>query len=203
MAIASDASALLHLRNQLGLRLEGKVNGWPTLDSKPPGAHARAAYYINFQDPAGEPSQSPLTVDGHEWIKVGWDAYDSKKGYGWVGPYIGNPTIMKTTFLGAGPNVLQRSIIYNDYGRTDTFNWDLENGTYKVTVSVGWDGKTYSKHKVVVEGMPLYDSVATTPQMPYRTDSITVQVSDGNLTLEAGQTNEYTMLNWLSIEPVN
>ena len=198
-----DASALLHLRNQLGLRLEGKVNGWPTLDSKPPGAHARAAYYINFQDPAGEPSQSPLTVDGHEWIKVGWDAYDSKKGYGWVGPYIGNPTIMKTTFLGAGPNVLQRSIIYNDYGRTDTFNWDLENGTYKVTVSVGWDGKTYSKHKVVVEGMPLYDSVATTPQMPYRTDSITVQVSDGNLTLEAGQTNEYTMLNWLSIEPVN
>lgn len=202
-SFARDASALQHLRNQLGLRLEGKVNGWPVLESKPVGSHARASYYINFQDPAGEPTQSPLVVNGHEWIKVGWDGYDRQKGYGWVGPYIGNPTIMKSTFIGSGPDVLARSILYNDYGRTDTFNWDLENGTYKVTVSIGWDGKTYSKHKVLVEGKLLYDSVATTPQAPYRTDSVVVQVSDGNLTLEAGQTNEYTMLNWLSIEPMN
>ena len=25
---------------------------------------------------------------------------------------------------------LERSIIYDDYGRTDTFNWDIENGRY-------------------------------------------------------------------------
>ena len=198
-----DAGALQHLRDQLGLKIEGKVNGWPVLDSKPPGAHPRAAYYINFQDPAGEPTQSPLSVDGHEWLKVGWDGYNAGRGYGWVGPYIGNATIMKTTYLATGPNPLQRSVIYNDYGRTDTFNWDIENGKYKVTVSIGWDGKTYAKHRVIVEGMPLYDSVGTTPQMPYRADSIIVTVNDGNLTLEAGQQNEYTMLNWLSIEPAN
>ena len=72
-----------------------------------------------------------------------------------------------------------------------------------MTVSIGWDGKTYAKHRVIVEGMPLGDSVGTTPQMPYRADSIIVTVNDGNLTLEAGQQNEYTMLNWLSIEPAN
>jgi len=28
-----------------------------------------------------------------------------------------------------------------------------------------------------------------------------VDVTDGNVTLETGQVNEYTMLNWMSIEP--
>ena len=115
---------------------------------------------------------------------------------------IGDATIMKYAFSTTAPDPLQGSIIYNDYGRTDTFNWDLENGKYKVTVSIGWDGRTYMKNRVVVEGTVLYDNVATTPAQPYRTDSVVVDVSDGNLTMEAGQKDEYTMLNWLSIEPM-
>jgi hypothetical protein len=202
-AFTRDASALQDLRNQLGLKIEGKVNGWPVLSSKPPGSHPRAPYFINFQDPAAEPRANPLVVDGKQWTKVGWEAYDAKKGYGWSGPYIGDPKIMLYAYVAAAPNELQRSIIYNDYGRTDTFNWDLENGRYKITVSIGWQGKTYSKQRVVIEGQPLYDNAETTPQAPYRVSSITVDVQDGNLTLEAGQLNEYTMLNWLSIEPAN
>lgn len=199
-----DSSALKHLRDQLGLMLEGKVNGCPALDSKPPGAHPRAAYYLNFQDPAGPPMANPLVVDGHTWTKIGWDAYDPKTGFGWSGPYIGDSTIMLYQYLdGAGVNELQKSIIYNDYGRTDTFNWDIENGKYTVTVSIGWDGKTYSKNRVVVEGQVLFDDVETNPGMPYLVKAITVDVSDGNVTMEAGQFNEYTMLNWMSIEPAN
>ena len=34
-------------------------------------------------------------------------------------------------------------------------------------------------------------------------NSIAVDVKDGNVTMEAGQFNEYTMLNWMSIEPAN
>ena len=197
-----DAAALQHLRDLLGLKIEGKANGFPVLDSHPPGQHARAAYYINFQDPAAQPTQSPLVANGHTWTKVGWSGYDAQKGFGWAGPYIGNSTIMKYAYVAGVADPLQASIIYNDYGRTDTFNWDLENGKYKVTVSIGWDGRTYQKNRVVVEGTVLYDNVATTPAQPYRADSVVVDVSDGNLTLEAGQTNEYTMLNWLSIEPM-
>jgi hypothetical protein len=54
-----------------------------------------------------------------------------------------------------------------------------------------------------VEGKKLFDMVATTPAQPYRTASVTVDVSDGNVTIEAGTVNQYTMLNWMSIEPVN
>lgn len=197
-----DASALQHLRDQLGLMLEGKVNGCPLLDSQPPGAHPKAAYYLNFQDPSGEPQADPLVVDGHTWRKIGWEAYDAKRGYGWSGPYIGDASIMLYQYLSDAPvNELQRSIVYDDYGRTDTFNWDIENGKYTVTVSIGWAGHTYSKNKVIIEGQPLYDDVETNDATPYLVKSVTVDVSDGNVTMEAGQLNEYTMLNWMSIEP--
>ena len=196
-----DAGALQNLRNQLGLKLEGKVNGWPVLDSKPAGAHARNPYYLNFQDPSGEPKASPLIVDGKEWQKIGWSAYDAKLGMGWSGPFIGDPKIMLYSYAAAAPNELQKSIIYNDYGRIDTFNWDIENGRYKVTVSIGFPGRTYAKQRVLVEGKPLFDNAATTPAAAFLTASVIVDVTDGNVTLEAGQFNEYTMLNWMSIEP--
>ena len=199
-----DASALQHLRDQLGAKLEGAIDGWPVLDSTAPGAHKRDAYHINFQDPAGEPSADPLVVDGHTWLKIGWEPYDAKLGYGWAGPYVGQGDIMLYQYLDSAPvNELQRSIIYDDYGRTDTFNWDIENGRYDVTVSIGWYDRTYDKNLVVVEGQTLFDSVATTPSEPYKTATVTVDVHDGNVTLEIGQFNEYTMLNWMSIVPVD
>jgi hypothetical protein len=197
-----DTTALKHLRDELGRMLGGEVNGCPALQSQAPGAHPRAAYYLNFQDPSGPPAAEPLTDSGHDWSKIGWDAYDAERGYGWSGPHIGDASIMLYQYLPDAPvDELQRSIIYNDYGRTDTFNWDIENGSYTVTVSIGWADKTYSRQRVIVEGQPLFDDVETNPAEPYKVASVTVDVADGNVTLEAGQTDEYTMLNWMSIEP--
>lgn len=197
-----DASALQHMRDELGLYLEGKVDGCPKLSSTAPGAHPRAEYYLNFQDPAGQPTAEPLSVNGHDWTKIGWSAYDAKAGFGWSGPNIGDPAIMLYQYLTDAPvDELSKSIIYDDYGRTDTFNWDIENGSYEVTVSIGWYDKTYSKNRVVVEGQVLFDDVETNPTEPYKTASIVVEVTDGNVTMEAGQTDEYTMLDWMSIVP--
>jgi hypothetical protein len=201
--VGCDASALQHLRNELGAYLGGERNGCPLLDSTLPGAHPRAAYYINFQDPNGPPA-SPLTVGGQEWIPIGWQAYDAEQGFGWSGPYIGDSAIMLYSYLADAPvDELQRSIIYDDYGRTDTFNWDIENGRYLVTVSIGFYDRDYAAQRVVVEGQVLFDNAATTVAQPYLVSSVTVDVADGNVTLEVGQFNEYTMLNWLSIEPAN
>ena len=199
-----DTAAFKHLRDQLGSMLEGKVNGFPLLASSLPGAHPKASYYINFQDPAGAPTASPLVINGHEWTKIGWEAYDVKKGFGWSGSYIGNTSIMLYGYLPDAPvDELQRSVIYNDYGRTDTFNWDIANGKYTVTVSIGWYDRTYLQQVVNVEGQKLFSNVATTPAQPYQIASTTVDVIDGNLTLEVGSTDQYTMLNWMSIVPMN
>jgi hypothetical protein len=203
-AFTRDTSALKHLRDELGFYLEGQRDGCPLLDSTLPGVHPRAAYYLNFQDPAGEPSADPLTVEGHEWLKIGWDAYDADAGYGWSGPYIGDPAIMLYQYLGgAAVSELERSIVYNDYGRTDTFSWDIESGLYRVEVGIGWDGKGYGKNRVIVEGEPLFDDEATTPETPYKRASVDVEIADGNLTVEVGQQDEYTMLNFLSVEPID
>jgi len=199
-----DASALQHLRNELGFFLEGERNGCPELESTAVGAHPRAAYFINFQDPAGEPTANPLVEDGEEWLKIGWDAYDADAGFGGSGPYIGDPSIMLYQYLGgAAVDERSRSIIFNDYGRTDTFNWDIENGLYDITVQVGWHDKSYAGHRVVLEGDLVLDSVGTSATEPYLTASTTADVGDGNVTLEIGAQDEYTMLNWMSIVPAN
>ncbi|MBL8971100.1 MAG: DUF4091 domain-containing protein, partial [Myxococcales bacterium] len=190
-AYTRDASGLQHLRDELGYYLEGARTGCPLLMTDAPGTHPRAPYYLNFQDPAGEPAADPLIVDGHTWQKIGWVPYAAEQGFGWSGPYIGDPAIMKAEYLADAPvDELQRSILYNDYGRTDTFNWDIEPGLYTVTVSIGWFGKDYPKHVVVVEGTALFASIGTTVADPYRVASVDVMVSDGNLTLEAGQMDE-------------
>lgn len=201
-AYTRDTSALQHLRNQLGLRIENKVNGCPLLASTAPGARKRGEYYVNFQDPAGKPTADPLVVDGHTWMKVGWSAYAAAAGFGWSGPNIGDPKIMLYRYLDdANVNELQRSVIFDDYGETNTFSFDIENGKYTVTISIGMADRTYSKQRVVVEGRALYDNAETTPAMAYKVQSVDVDVTDGNVTLEVGQTDEYTMLNWMSIVP--
>jgi hypothetical protein len=135
---------------------------------------------------------------------VGWEAYGVQQGYGWSGPYIGDASIMLYQYVADAPvDELQKSVIYDDYGRTDTFNWDIENGRYLVTVSIGWYDRAYSAQVVTIEGQKLFDSAATTPAEPYRVASVTVDVIDGNVTMEAGTFDQYTMLNWLSIEPVD
>lgn len=198
-----DASALKHLRDQLGAFVAGEVNGCPELESTAPGSHPRDAYFLNFQDPAGQPSEAPLAVDGNTWLKIGWDAYDTDAGFGWSGPFIGDAGIMLYEYLeGAPVDELQKSVIYNDYGRTDTFNWDIENGAYKVKVSIGWHDRTYANQRVVIEGAVVFDDVETNAGTPYRVGELDVDITDGNVTLEIGQQDEYTMLNWMSIEPL-
>ena len=71
---------------------------------------------------------------------------------------------------------LQKSIIYDDYGRTDTFNWDIENGKYIVTVSIGWDGKTYAQNRSSSRARRSSTTSATTPAAPYQVKSVTVDV---------------------------
>lgn len=199
-----DPSALLHLRHQLGLMLEGAVDGCPVIDASLPGEHPRAEYYLNFQDPAGEPSADPLVVGGHEWIKIGWNPYDAGLGYGWFGPKIGDPSVMMYRYLDSAPfDETERSMIFDDWVNVDTFNWDIENGRYEVTVTVGRYQYDCPRNHIVVEGQVIIDDVPTGESSPYHAASVIVDVVDGNVTMEVGNGESYTMLDWMSIVPVD
>jgi hypothetical protein len=191
---------MYNLRRLIGLKNGGEIDTIP--DIEPPPTHPRAEgdpgdYYINFQDPNGEPSADPLVVDGKTYLKIGSSDYNQTAGYGWYAP---NDAYWETEWLTSGPNVLQRSILYSDYGRPATFEFDLPNGEYDVTVSVGWEGRTYGPQQIDIEGVNFVNAEYTTPSNPYLVRTKSVYVADNKLTLSIGIFDEYTILNYLDIE---
>jgi hypothetical protein len=194
-----DSEFMYNLRRLIGLKNGGEISAIP--DIYPLSEHLRAQgqpdnYYINFQDPTGDPSGSVI-VDGKLYMKIGWDHYSDITGYGWYGE---NDYVQYT--YQDGPNELQKSIIYDDYGWLHTFEFDLPNCTYKVTVSVGMYGNDYSHHKIDVEGVAFVDNEATTTEQPYIVRTKKINITDNKLTMNMGIFGEYTMLNYIDIEAV-
>jgi hypothetical protein len=193
-----DSTFMYNLRRVIGEKLGGEIETLP--DIEPPALHPRAQgppkrYYINFQDPHGEPKTDPLVVDGNTYMKIGWNPYDQELGYGWYG----DMAHVKYQYLSGGPNELQKSIIYDDWGRQKTFEFDLPNGTYNATVSVGWAGREgrYRHNQIEIEGVEFVTDESADPYI-VRTGEVTVR--DNKLTMAMGIFDEYTMLNYLDIE---
>lgn len=204
-----NPDALMTLRYQLGQYLGKETNALPTLrvDSRRP----RGAYYVNFQNPAAEPKADPLIVDGRTYMKIGWLPYDPTLGYGWSGEHIGDPSIALYGYDEVGTySVLQKSYLYDDYGRDNLFEFDLAPGTYKVTVGVGRPAKGYASdpQNVTIEGQRVIDDEITTNAAPLIERSVTLDITDGSLSLTAAgrsaKTGDYayTFLAYLTIEPV-
>lgn len=197
-----DSDFIYNLRRLIGAKLGGEITTIPNIAPAP--EHPRAVgpagnYYINFQDPAGQPTANPLVVNGKTYMKIGGGDYNAADGYGWYSP----PDVhWMTAWLGSGPNVLQRSVLYSDYGRLATWEFDLPNGAYDVTLSIGWQGGNYLHQKVEVEGVSFVNDEATTPAASYLVRTKRVVISDYKLTLAIGIFNEYTMLNYLDIVAV-
>jgi hypothetical protein len=210
-----DSVFMYNLRRLIGRKLGGEIAVIP--DIRPPATHPRSQgnpgnYYINFQDPSGSPTTSSTETDpvtgavyryfaynGRNYFQIGSADYDDAAGYGWYAP----PEVhWMTAWLSSGPNPLQRSILYSDYGRRATFEFDLPNGRYNITASVGWQGGTYSHNYIDVEGVNFVNDEATTPSAPYIVRTKEVTISDGKLTMVMGaiENDEYTMLNYLDIE---
>lgn len=204
-----NADALMALRHQLGLYIEGTRATLPVLEMQN-DARPRDAYYVNFQDPSGSPGAEPLEVDGHTWIKVGWDAYDDTAQLGWYGEHVGDPSIALYGYDDVGGySEVQKSYLYDDYGRDALFEFGLENGRYLVTVGVGRPARGYPNdpHNVSIEGQVVVDDVITTDSEPVREATALVDLTDGSLSVEMGGrsalTGEwaYTFIAYLMIEP--
>ncbi len=198
-----DSEFMYNLRRLIGLKNGGEIAAIPDIQPQP--AHPRALgmpgnYYINFQDPAGQPTANPLVVNGNTYLKIGPSNYSQVDGYGWYSPPDAN---WLTAWLSSGPNVLQRSVLYSDWGRPATWEFDLPNGEYNVTLSVGWQGGTYLHQKVDIEGVSFVNDEGTTPAAPYLVRTKPVVVTDHKLTLVMGIFDQYTMLNYLDVVAAN
>lgn len=163
---------------------------------------------INFQDrnaalPAGYVRDS------------GFD-YSDSRGFGWVREdSLNTATHTPLSIADYGrnrnnPNVEQRldTLAQMQYPNTPAAAWEyaVPLGTYSVTVSVGdqpnGEGVYDSLHTINVEGVNAINGFQSTPTQDYQLSTVTVNVIDGRLTVDAiGGTN--TKINYLEIVNVS
>ncbi|MEL6909122.1 MAG: hypothetical protein AAFO85_02805, partial [Cyanobacteria bacterium J06598_4] len=80
------------------------------------------------------------------------------------------------------------------------WEYDLENGTYRVTVSVGDPSFTDSNHVINLEGENVIAGFVPSSDELFTEVTTVVEVTDGRLTLDAIG-GENTKLNFIEIEP--
>lgn len=197
-----DSEMIYNIRRLVGLKIGGELADIPEIE--PESTHPRSDgvpgnYYLNFQDPAGQPTGT-VTYDGHTYEKIGNNLYDPSLGYGWYRaadvPQADFYTFYDPWF-DVQPTALLRSMVINDWGREDVFEYDLPNGVYRVTVGVGYRGGT-RHHKIVIEDEVLIDNETTNNSAIIRSGTVTVR--DKKLSLTMGMYDEVSFLNFLEIE---
>ena len=197
-----DSEMLYNLRRLVGMKIAGEITLIPdiTPDSRHPRSDGPPAnYYLNFQDPTGEPTGTVI-VGGNTYMKIGNALYDAGAGYGWFKAAEVPSTSFYTAWdpwVEVEPKVLLGSAVINDWGRNDVFEFDLPNGTYNVTVGVGYRGGDRS-HKIVLEGIPLIDGEVTNNSWITRTRRI--DIKDKVLSLMMGDYEIIGFINYLDIE---
>jgi hypothetical protein len=185
-----------------------------TVTNRPSSNRPRGSYYINFQDLSGSPS-APVIVDGKTYTQVGWKTaagswMDYIPGripfYGW----LRDSANQQFSGYYADPgnySVLERSYVFDDYGRRNIFVFELESGRYLVTVGVGRPPRGGGDpHNILVEGQALFNDVVLTN---VQARAIEIQLTDGVLSLEFGGRSPSTgvyginYLAYMKVEPVN
>jgi fibronectin type 3 domain-containing protein len=121
-------------------------------------------------------------------------AYSAVSGFGWDG----------TAGLGSrdrgAPDNLQRDLVFS--GTDHTFNVDLANGQYKVTLTIGDNSYTHDLIDVYAEGV-LQVNHLTVNAGTFSTQVFTVTVADGQLSIrfhDAGGSDANWVINAIKIE---
>ena len=153
---------------------------------------------VNFQ------LASTSTPSGY--IADAGKAFDAARGYGWIDPATGQPKDQSPSMRErSGTDELRlRTLAQMQDMRTgytpSSWEYALPNGVYNVTVSAGDPSYYDSKHQVNVEGVPAISGFVPTSQQKYRTGTVTVEVKDNKLTIDAAG-GENTKLNYALISP--
>jgi hypothetical protein len=96
-------------------------------------------------------------------------------------------------------NKTSNQIVDTSIGVKSGGKWEasVANGTYSVLIGIG-DSAISTTNTVRVEGTTIFNAVKLSPNT-YKTATVTVTVTDGRLTIDAGSSNLTTRLTYLKI----
>jgi len=209
-----DSHFMYNVRRLIGLKIGGEISEIP--DLQPPVKHPRSKglpdrYYINFQNPDGEPyitytedtygnghTNQYVTYAGHDYLQVGTEQYDETAGYGWLDDTV--HFLWGRDPWGSESDERKITYVYDNWAHHPSiFEFDVPVGQYNIEVSVGTPRVVRSHNRLVIEGVTFIDDE---PSNMYIVRSNQVTITDHKLTVDIGIWNEYTMINYLNIEPV-
>ena len=134
--------------------------------------------------------------------------YDASRGYGWVTPSSlnnSNPTPVNLSGVTRDRNTEsdQRldTLIHLQLSQPGAWEYELDNGSYEVTVGVGDPVYFDSTHTINIEGVEAIANFQPSSSQKFATATTTVEVDDGRLTVDAMGGNN-TKLNYIEFEPV-
>ncbi|WP_163339076.1 glycoside hydrolase domain-containing protein [Desulfopila sp. IMCC35008] len=203
VAYSRDSAFIYNLRKVIGQKLGGEIATIPNLT--PSSVHPRSEgapedYYINFQNPTGEPTATPLIVNGNTYMKIGNSEYNTTDGYGWI-PAAEVPDsgfyAHWDQWIDPQPKELLGSSVIDSWGRHDVFEFDLPNGTYNVTAVAG-SRSTPRYQNISIEGVVFMEDEETSNSWITRTKQVTVR--DRKLTMVMGKYEKIGYINYLDIE---
>jgi len=165
---------------------------------------------INFQDSGSIPPLGWLRDYGQPFELHSSDQFGRRYTYGWIrrsdkkpldftknGYKRNSPSdILLATFIAMPGNNRKNA------GTPAEGVWEahIANGNYDVTVTVGDDLQTNSRHCINVEGVNAIKDFVPTAKNKFKSATVTVTVADGCLTIDAsGGAN--TKLNTVSVYP--
>ncbi|GJL54345.1 MAG: hypothetical protein NPIRA02_14770 [Nitrospirales bacterium] len=167
--------------NYVRITLAGSTTPPPT--TPPPSGKAVS---INFQPSGASVPSGFLKDDG--------SPYSSSRGYGWS-------TRVNTRERYYLSDQSRDTFIHFDKGNTATWQYNLANGNYLVSLASGDPSYAQGPHHIEVEGKVVFPNVRTRVNEFLTITDFLVTVKDGNLTVDLQRESQHVILNYIMITP--
>ncbi|KAH3763091.1 hypothetical protein Pelo_5048 [Pelomyxa schiedti] len=210
----TNPTALHVMRHELGRKIEGTRTDFPYLAS--PSNRPFGDYNIDFQITFSNSTHTPFAFNGTSWIPIGYDIYNVSNGFGWNSRYMnvpntidpGNP-ILHCAYDQWRGDTLTSTFCYDDYNHPDEFHFQIEPGTYYVTVGLGWpevcrhDTEFISINNVVLRNYSCNPTCCSGVREYGANVVVLPSANGGDLIMIVGNNDGYTILNYLKIHAVS
>ncbi len=161
------------------------ANSQATFSTPPPPQNSVT---VNFQ-----PTNAPVPSGD---LKDDGAVYTASRGYGWTGG-------LSTRDREVQPDQRLDTFVFTNPNATATWQYDLPNGDYRVSLASGDASWSQGPHEVVVEGSPVITQVTTAPNEYVTVTDHLATVTDGALSITLGGSPGHTMLNYVTITEVS
>ncbi len=154
--------------------------------------------------PAGPPPSSTISINFQPdnaslpsgYIKDNGSVFTTQRGFGWNIP-------VNTRERNAISDQTLDTFIHFDEGTSATWQYNLSNGDYLISLASGDPSFSKGPHQISIEGTPVIDEVPSQPNEFIAVERHPVTVLDGQLSVQLTRTDSTrTTINYITITPV-